>query len=239
MAKKSTTSSGGTRLFYVLLAIVAVAGVASIIYSLKGSGGAATQPIKLSGLDNPRELYELATAVKQGPDNAPVKVVEFADYSCPACRQFDMNVLPDIKKKYLGTGKVQFIFYDFPLVEIHAHSFLAARAARCAGDQGKFWEFSDALFRSAPNWAERRQAPTSDFENLAGTLGLDKGEFSSCLKSNKYADVVTANRRLAEQLGIDSTPTVIVNNRRWNGPLNDPASLEQMIQSDMPGQSSN
>lgn len=239
MAKKSTTSSGGTRLFYILLAIVAVAGVASIIYSLKGSGGAATQPIKLSGLDNPRELYELATAVKQGPDNAPVKVVEFADYSCPACRQFDMNVLPDIKKKYLGTGKVQFIFYDFPLVEIHAHSFLAARAARCAGDQGKFWEFSDALFRSAPNWAERRQAPTSDFENLAGTLGLDKGEFSSCLKSNKYADVVTANRRLAEQLGIDSTPTVIVNNRRWNGPLNDPASLEQMIQSDMPGQSSN
>jgi protein-disulfide isomerase len=239
LAKKSTTSSGGTRLFYILLAIVAVAGVASIIYSLKGSGGAATQPIKLSGLDNPRELYELATAVKQGPDNAPVKVVEFADYSCPACRQFDMNVLPDIKKKYLGTGKVQFIFYDFPLVEIHAHSFLAARAARCAGDQGKFWEFSDALFRSAPNWAERRQAPTSDFENLAGTLGLDKGEFSSCLKSNKYADVVTANRRLAEQLGIDSTPTVIVNNRRWNGPLNDPASLEQMIQSDMPGQSSN
>jgi len=144
--------------------------------------------------------------------------------------------MPDIKKKFLGTGKVQFIFYDFPLVEIHAHSFLAARAARCAGDQGKFWAYSDALFHSAPNWAERPQSPVSDFEDMAGTLGLDKGTFSSCLKSDKYADVVTANRRLAEQLGIDSTPTVIVNNRRWSGPMT-AASLEAMIEADLPSQS--
>lgn len=236
MAKKSTASSGGMRLFYILLAIVAVAGVASIAYTLKGSGGAATQPVKLSGLENARQLYEMATAVKQGPDDAPVKVVEFADYSCPACREFDMKVMPTIKQQFLNTGKVQFIFYDFPLVEIHPHSFLAARAARCAGDQGKFWEYSDALFRSAPNWAESRQTPTGTFETLAGTLGMDKGSFASCLKSDKYADVVTANRSLALQLGIDSTPTVLVNNRRWNGPLDSAASLAQMIRSDLPSQ---
>jgi protein-disulfide isomerase len=235
LAQKGTSSSGGTRLFYTVLAIVAVIGIASIVYAMKGSGGAATKPIKLSGLDNPRELYEMATAVKQGPDNAPVKVVEFADYSCPFCRMFDMQIMPAIRKQFLATGKVQFIYYDFPLISIHAHSFLAARAARCAGGQGKFWEYQDALFRSQPNWAERQQSPVGDFEDMAGRLGLDKGAFSSCLKSDKYADVVTANRQLAVQLGIDSTPTVLVNNRRWTG--QNAQSLEQMIRSALPSQS--
>jgi len=231
LAQKGT-SGGGTRLFYILLAIVAVAGIASIAYTLKGSGGAATKPVDLSGLENPRQLYEMATAVKQGPDDAPVKVVEFADYSCPACRQFDMQIMPVLKQKFLASGKVQFIFYDFPLIEIHPHSFLAARAARCAGDQGKFWEYQDALFRSQPSWAENQAAPVSDFEDAAAKLGLDKGAFSRCLKSDKYADIVTANRKLAEQLGIDSTPTVLVNNRRWMGQT--PQSLEDLIQSDIP-----
>jgi protein-disulfide isomerase len=236
LAKKSTSSGGGTRLFYILLAVVAVAGIGSIAYTLSGSGGAATKPIDLSGLDNPRQLYEMATAVKEGPDSAPVKVVEFADYSCPYCRLFDMQIMPELKKQFLGTGQVQFIYYDFPLVSIHPHSFLAARAARCAGDQGKFWEYSDALFRNQASWAEK-QSVMSDFEDLAGRLGLDKGSFSSCLKSDKYADVVTANRQLALQLGIDSTPTVLVNNRRWNGKT--PQSLEDMIRSAIPSQSAN
>lgn len=231
MANRKTAPAGGgsTRFFYIVLAVIAVFGIAAIVYTLGASGGTATEPVDLSGLDDPRQLYEMAAAVKQGSDDAPVKVVEFADYQCGGCRSFALGVKPTLSS-YIDQGQVQFIYYDFPLTEIHAHSFLAARAVRCAGDQDHFWDYQHLVFTNQASWAAKAD-PAADFIDMASQVGLDAGAFSSCVKSDRYADVVTANRELAIQLGINSTPTLIVNNRRLVAPS--ARSLNDMIEAEL------
>jgi protein-disulfide isomerase len=107
------------------------------------------------------------------------------------------------------TGKAKFVYHDFPLTSIHPHSFLAARAARCAGDQGKFWQYQDLLFRHQSEWATKNSID-GDLRNFSDQAGLDTDAFESCLNSDAHADVVSANLRLATELGINSTPTVMV-----------------------------
>ncbi|NIR59140.1 MAG: thioredoxin domain-containing protein, partial [Gammaproteobacteria bacterium] len=119
-----------------------------------------------------------------------------------------------------------FVYYDFPLTEIHAHAVLAARAGRCASDQGKFWEYHDLVFARQSSWAYARSAPVDAFRDYAEQLGLDGGAFQACLESDAHADVVTANRLLGERLGVPGTPTVIIDNRR----VSDPLALDALIE---------
>ena len=135
--------------------------------------------------------------------------MEFADYSCPGCGQFALQIKPQVVLQYVETGRAKFVYYDFPLISIHPHSFLAARAARCANDMGKFWEYQDQLFRNQPSWTVKSNVE-SDMVDFAVAAGLDEGGFEACLKSDAFADVVSANLRLAEELGINSTPTVMM-----------------------------
>jgi protein-disulfide isomerase len=197
--------------FYVVLGAIAVIGVAAVGYSVGSNafGTAATEPVAVEGLDDMNQLVELAQGITKGDPSAPLTIVEFADYSCPGCASFAMQVKPSLDLQFVQTGKAKFTYYDFPLVSIHPNSFLAARAGRCANDQGKFWEYQDELFRNQSSWA-MKQSVESDFVKFAETTGLDSGAFESCLKSDAHADVVTANMRLAEELGIDGTPTILV-----------------------------
>jgi protein-disulfide isomerase len=120
-----------------------------------------------------------------------------------------MTVKPQVELQYVQTGKAKFVFYDFPLTSIHPHSFLAARAARCAGDQGKFWEYQDLLFRHQAEWATKNSVE-GDLDNFADQAGLDSDSFNACVNSDAHADVVSANMRLAYELGINQTPTIMV-----------------------------
>lgn len=232
---KQGGQGGGNSVFYGVLGIIVVVGLAAIGYAMIGGGGnAATDLVELD-VANARALYEQATPVRLGPADAPVKVVEFGDFQCPACGQFSLQVRPTIIDQYVTTGKVQFVFYDFPLVSIHDHSVLAARAARCAGDQTlgdpdqtAYWAYHDKLYQEQNNWAYKQGSVVRDFIDYARDLGLDTDAFGTCLKSDKYADVVTANRRLGDQLRISGTPTILVNNRRVNDWR--PIPLSQVIE---------
>jgi len=197
--------------FYWVFGAVAVIGVGSFMYSVGANtlGTAVSEPIEIEGLDDMGTLAELAQGVTKGDPAAPVTIVEFADYQCPGCGSFALSVKPQIDLMYVQTGKAKFVYYDFPLINIHAHSFLAARAARCAADQDKFWEYQDQLFRNQPNWAAD-QAPMGKFLSYAGVIEMDEDAFESCVKSDRHADVVSANLRLAYELGIDVTPTVMI-----------------------------
>ena len=197
--------------FYWVLGAVAVIGVAAVGYSVGSNnfGSAATEPVMVEGLDDPSTLVSLAQGVTKGDPNAPVTIVEFADYQCPGCGAFAMQVKPQLELNYIQNGKAKFVYYDYPLISIHAHAFLAARAARCANDMGKFWEYQDQLFRNQSNWAAKANVD-SDFVGFAAAVGLDEGGFEACMKSDAFADVVTANMRLAEELGIQGTPTIMV-----------------------------
>lgn len=218
--KGKGVKGGSNTAFYGVLGVIAVGGVVAIGYALLGSGGtAATEMVELDAPDA-RALYEQAVPVRLGPDDAPVKVREFGDFQCGGCGQFALRVRPAIEERYVTTGQVQFIFYDFPLVSIHDKAFLAARAARCAGDQpdpgqgvDAYWSYHDKLFVEQQDWAYQQGSVVGAFVDYAEELGLDAGAFEQCLRSDRFADVVTANRQLGGQLGISSTPTVLVNSR--------------------------
>jgi protein-disulfide isomerase len=85
-----------------------------------------------------------------GSRDAPLTIVEFTDYECQFCRQFESTTFAELRKKYVDTGKVRFVIRDFPLISIHRSAMQAAEASRCAGDQGKFWPMHDALFSGPP-----------------------------------------------------------------------------------------
>jgi protein-disulfide isomerase len=137
----------------------------------------------------------------RGDNNASVAIVEYADFECPYCGQFARQVYPQISDKYIMSGKVKYFYRDLPF---HPHAMSAARAARCAGDQGKYWELHDSLFA--------KQAALSDTVLLdhAKSLGLDTNKFSECLSSDRYTDDVRKGVSEGQALGIDGTPTFFV-----------------------------
>jgi protein-disulfide isomerase len=206
---------------YVVLGLVLVIVAAMLLTGGGGLGTAATAPVPLDDEYSSDELVALAQGISRGDPNAPVTVVEFGDYQCPGCGQFAQFVEPLMVDEYVETGKARFVFYDFPLVGIHPNAFLAARAARCAGDQDRYWEYHDLLFVNQPIWSAAPN-PISLFSTYADQAGLDGGGFEGCLKSDDHAETVTLNMRLGEELGVASTPTVMVNGgsgvaRRVNG----------------------
>ena len=154
--RREAREEGGSDMtkFYWVFGAVAVIGVGSVMYSMGDSlGTAVSEPIEIEGLDDMATLAELAQGVTKGDPEAPITIVEFADYQCPGCGSFALSVKPQIDLTYVETGKAKFVYYDFPLVSIHNFSFLAARAARCAADQDKFWDYQTELFRNQPMWA--------------------------------------------------------------------------------------
>jgi protein-disulfide isomerase len=138
-----------------------------------------------------------------GSADAPVTLVEFGDIQCPYCKKFHTQAFADLKKSYIDTGKVRFVSRDLPL-EFHPFAMKAAEAARCAGDQGKYWELRDALYTNG--------APPSDdvISKAVETLALDAKGFQSCLDSHKYKADVQKDASDAATLQISGTPTFVV-----------------------------
>jgi protein-disulfide isomerase len=199
--------------FYLLLAGVAVVGLGAVGYTVGSNvlGEAAMEPVDLEGVqEDMRALRELAVPITVGEADAPITVIVFGDYYCNHCATFSLRERPRIEEELVGPGKARLVFYDFVLdPRPEAGTFLAARAARCAGDQGAFWEYHDRLYRSQLTWS-RSSDRVETFQEFAEGLGLDGGEFQSCLNSDRHAPEVSANRELAHALGLAGTPSVLV-----------------------------
>jgi protein-disulfide isomerase len=215
----ATKKKSGLQPFYYVLGGLLLLGVVAIAVNVVRSrgGGAALEPVPLAGLDT-QELIAKAQGIEMGAP-APAKLLVFSDFMCPACQSFAGQIEPQLKAEFIDKGRLQLVFYDFPLGGSHVHSFLAARAARCAGDQNKFWEYHNTLFGALSSWATSSSPPVDQFIDYAGNVGINKGQFSSCLKSDKYQDVVSASRMLGDQLGVGATPTLILNGKRVRGEI--------------------
>lgn len=143
-----------------------------------------------------------------GNKNAKVTVVEFADYQCPYCEQWYKTVYPELKSKYIDTGKIKFIYQDFAF--LGADSTTAAEAAHCAADQGKFWQYHDYLFSNQGQ--ENTGWATADKQkSFAATLGLNTGKFNQCLDSHKFAQQVQDETSAGKSYGVTGTPTIFIN----------------------------
>jgi protein-disulfide isomerase len=149
-----------------------------------------------------------------GSDQAKITMVEFTDYQCPFCERYVTETLTQLEKEYVETNQVRYVVRDLPLA-FHPNSHLAAEAARCAADQGKYWEYHDKLFATQADWSEG-DAQTL-FAQYAGALGLNQGEFSTCLSQGKFKQAVEDDLALAERAGAGGTPTFFINGKELVG----------------------
>ena len=143
----------------------------------------------------------------RGSSSAPVTIVEFGDYQCPKCDAWFKNEEPTIKANYIDTNKAKLYFVDFPF--LGDDSPVAAQAAYCAGDQGKYWEYHDYLYTNQ-GAIQNGWASTSNLKSYAATLGLDANQFNSCLDSGKYASAVTHNKDIGSSKGVQGTPAFFI-----------------------------
>jgi len=181
----------------------------------------ADQPLKIK-LKPPRFKVAAEGHPELGPKDAPVTIVEFGDFQCPFCKKSEDSI-KQVRTKY--ADKVRLVYMDFPL-SFHPNALPAAEAARCAGDQGKFWQFHDALFDAQPN------LKSADLKAAAAKLGLDRQKFDSCLDQNKYQNAVRIDQAEGESLGVDGTPAFFINGRPLTGAQ--PASeFEQIIDEEL------
>lgn len=161
----------------------------------------------------PAQLDQYGVSV--GAEDAPVVVREFADYQCPACGSF-AEASKRLKQEYVKAGKVRFVYFDLPLRQ-HQNAFPAAQAARCAGDQGAYWDMHERLYDSQTEWSGSND-PVATFTRYGNDLGLEERRFRRCMTTELHREAVEESRRVAMQLQVTSTPTVLVDNIRLTRP---------------------
>jgi len=164
--------------------------------------GCVTRPTVAASPGDPAPT-EAADERILGSSEAQVMIIEFTDLQCPYCARFANTTWPRLRQEYVETGKVRFATRDLPL-PFHAFALPAAIAARCAGQQGKFWEFREALFR------EQARLNTDPHAGLAQSLGLDAAQFADCRRDPAVAHSVQADVALARASNIQSTPTFVI-----------------------------
>lgn len=145
-----------------------------------------------------------------GDPNAPVTIVEFADFQCPFCGRFFVDAFPQIKEKYIATGKVKFIYRDFPLPS-HPMAQPAAEAAECANEQDRFWQYHDYIF------AHQNELSIENLKMWASAVGLDIARFNSCFDSHKYAAEIKKDADDGKLAGVNGTPTAFINGKMLVG----------------------
>ena len=149
-----------------------------------------------------------------GPKDAKVVLVGFADFQCPACKAVE-PVVQKIQSEY--KDRVKFVFKHFPLPS-HNNGLDAALASEAAGEQGKFWEFHDALFEKQGEWGNLSN-PNPEFEKYAENLGLDMAKFSKALKDKTYSEKINTDKSDGIDLNVQATPTFFLNGEKLEGGL--------------------
>jgi protein-disulfide isomerase len=204
--------AGPLKPFYIGLGVIAVAG-AALIYLARDRGGAITV------VDAPATVADgpVFEGHALGSDSAPVTIVEYADFECPACAQFAILTGPDVKRRLVATGRVRWVFRDLPL-GIHPNSMTAHHAAQCAAEQGRFWEMHDQVFFNHGRWVTERR-PDRVLRDLAGAIGVDLDAYDECMSSRRYVARLQQLQADAAARGIGSTPTFEIGGQRVSGAL--------------------
>lgn len=199
--------------FYGVLAVIVAVGLGFLFWQMNRATTPAVpvqvtvQPSDTAGFRG----YQL------GSDSAAVEIVEYADYQCPACQQFATVEWPYVRERLVETGRVRWVFRDFPLSQ-HQWARLAAHAAACANDQGKFWAYVDAVFATQPEWSVSRDAGKI-FRAQAEQVGLDTAAWDACMSSLRFAGRIQGSADEGLRAGVGSTPSFVIGGRLYAGVL--------------------
>jgi protein-disulfide isomerase len=172
------------------------------------TGPAKTGPAKAgqAGADTARN--PLAGRIR-GSASAPVTVYEMSDFQCPYCREFALSTFPALDSAYVASGRVRWVFVNFPLTSIHHNAAAAAEVAYCAAQQGGFWRVHDLLYQHQDVWAPLKQ-PTAFFLTLADSAKLSKPALLACVQSPSTEDAIRADAQGASRAGAESTPSFYI-----------------------------
>jgi protein-disulfide isomerase len=184
------------------LTILALGGVAVVSSSPPTSAAASQAPTA------PRQDPLLAQRTK-GLATAPVTVYEMSDFQCPYCRRQALEVLPAIEREFISTGKVRWIFLNFPLTQIHANAAAASEFAMCAAKVDRFWPIHDLLFTYQEKWAPLKD-PGPFLITLADSAGIPRESLTGCLQNHETRDLVQSEAEGAAKSGVSSTPTTYI-----------------------------
>jgi protein-disulfide isomerase len=188
----------------------------------------ATNIVLLARMNYPHAWTRLALALhpvpavtptdrSSGRPDADITVIEYADFQCPFCAAMH-EAMQDI----VAEGNVRWVYRHYPLHEIHPRALSAAEAAECAGDQGRFWEFSAALYR------RQAELDTLPFDSIAAAAGVSGAALRQCMVSGKYREVVIGQLRDGERMKLTGTPTWFINGKRYEG-FRSPADLRAAL----------
>jgi len=200
--------------FLIIMAALVVLFIGVVVFSNNKDDPATNDTNAAEGSN-----YVLGT----GTDG--VTLVEFADFQCPACRSY-YPVMQQVKENY--GDRIKFQFRHFPLVQIHQNAMVAHRSAEAAGRQGKFWEMHNLLYERQQAW-ESSSNPTSVMEDYAAELGLNIDRFKSDFASESVNDTISADIKAGQGLGVNSTPTFVINGVRIETAPTDVAGFIKLI----------
>lgn len=216
MEEKQKPTTSNPNPYLVPMAIVLAGGlIAGAVWVSSQREAPSTQPAQVQEGEQGAVAGETVRvevsvdddAVKGDPQ-APLTIIEFSDYECPFCRRFFQETYPQIVKDYIETGKVKYIFRDFPLAG-HRNAQITAEAAECAGEQGKYYEYHNKLFENKEEWAEATDV-AGLLEKYAADLGLSGTDFAACLDEHQMKDEVQKDLADGQAAGVSGTPTFLI-----------------------------
>jgi protein-disulfide isomerase len=197
--------------------VVAVAAIAAGVYfgTRPSSPTPAPQAVAQTGdkaADKTNLLQIQPSDHVLGDPKAPITLIEYASLTCPHCAHFSVTVLPELKKKWIDTGKVKLIYRDFPLDQT---ALKAAQLAECAG-KDKYFGVIDMIFETQARWATASD-PIAELSKSLRIAGMGENEVKACLANDAVANAVVADYRGGETLGVNSTPTLFINGQEFKG----------------------
>jgi protein-disulfide isomerase len=202
-----------------------IAGGAVVLAAAGLSGALLPHFVRPAKAEDPPSPDFLAELAKPGPDGdmalgsdkAPVTIIEYASMTCPHCAHFSETTFPELKKRYIDTGKVRYIFREFPFDKLAAAGFMLARCASKNGGGQKYMAVVETLFAKQNEWVVTDN-PVAPLSNIAKQLGFTDDSFKACLTDQKVLDSIEAVRnRAVEKFSVSSTPTFFINGKKVAG----------------------
>ena len=194
----------------IIAAVIAIA--AGVYFGTRGPSPGPAPTAVAPAPDKAALLAIKPTDHVLGDPKAPITMIEYASFTCPHCAHFSTAILPDVKKKWIDTGKVKLVYRDFPLDQMAAK---AAELAECSGND-RYFPVMEMIFATQLNWVSAPD-PIAELSKSLRIAGMGEKEVKACLANEAVSNGVIADYKGGESLGVDSTPTFFINGQKYTG----------------------
>jgi protein-disulfide isomerase len=197
------------RLPWPLISALVLAAALGGFFVARSTGSTPPAVVPAGDSAAPATADPLLEARTKGSPEAPITILEIADFQCPACRVFWEETLPLLQREYVEPGKVRMVFVNLPLVQIHRNAAAAHEFAMCAAAQGRFWPVHDMLFDQQSVWAALDD-PSAYFFSVASATGLDADSVDACVTDGRMRSLIMQEAEGVVRAGVQSTPSFVI-----------------------------